>query len=72
VATDSTGSRIGAKQVIIGILVLVFLVFAIANFEDAEVSLVFHTFTMPLVVVIVGSGAIGFLIGWFVGRNRNE
>lgn len=71
-SNGSSGSRVSAKQVLVGILILVVVILAIANFEDAEVSLVFHTFTMPLVVVIVGSAAVGFLIGWFLGRNRND
>jgi uncharacterized integral membrane protein len=55
----------------IGALVLLVVVFAVANLEDAEVSLVFHTFTVPLVVVIIGSALVGWVIGWFMGRNRN-
>jgi uncharacterized integral membrane protein len=69
---NENGRSISAKQVVVGILVVVVVALAIANLDDAEVSLVFHTFTMPLIVVIVGAAAIGWVIGWFMGRNRNE
>ena len=69
---NENGRSISAKQVVVGILVVVVVALAIANLDDAEVSLVFHTFTMPLIVVIVGAAVIGWVIGWFMGRNRNE
>jgi len=72
VANESSGSRIGAKQVIIGILILVVVILAIANSGRVEVDFVFHSFEMRLFLVIVGSALIGFLIGWFMGRNRNN
>ena len=64
--------KVGAKQVIVGILVVVVIVLAIANSNKVKVDLLVHDFTMPLFVVIVGSDVIGFLIGWFVGRNRDD
>jgi len=72
VANGSSGRRITGKQVLVGVLVLVIVVLAIANSGKVKVDFVFHSFEMRLFLVIVGSAAIGFLIGWFVGRNRNE
>lgn len=68
----SGGSRITAKQVLVGVLILVVVVLAIANSSKVKVDFVLHSFTMPLFLVIVGSAVIGFLIGWFVGRNRSS
>ena len=68
----SGGSRITAKQVVVGVLVLVVVVLAIANSDDVKVDFVFHSFTMPLFLVIVGSAVIGWLIGWYMGRNRTD
>lgn len=72
-ANGSSGGKggIGAKQIIVGVLILVVIVLAIANSNKVKVDLLIHDFTMPLFVVIVGSAVIGFLIGWFVGRNRD-
>ena len=70
-ANDSTdGRRITAKQVIIGVLVLVVVVLAIANLEDTKVDFVVADITMPLFLVIVGSALIGWVVGWFMARGR--
>lgn len=67
---DGGGRNISAKQVIIGVLILVVVILAIANSGKVKVDFVVGNIEMRLFVVIVGSALIGFLIGWFVGRNR--
>src|SRR3954451_19550868 len=47
-------SRENARRIAIGILAAVALLFAILNFEDVDVDLLFGSVTMPLVVVIAG------------------
>ena len=46
-------------QIVVGIVVLVVVIFALANLEDAKVDFVFADVTLPLFFVIVGSGLLG-------------
>jgi uncharacterized integral membrane protein len=68
---SSGGAKINAKQVIVGILILVVVVLAIANSGKVKVDFVVGDVQMRLFVVIVGSAVVGWLIGWFMGRNRD-
>lgn len=70
-ADEQARSGITAKQVIVGILVLVVVILAIANAGKVKVDFVVGDVQMRLFVVIVGSAVIGWVIGWFMGRNRN-
>jgi uncharacterized integral membrane protein len=65
---DARSGRENARRVAIAILAAVALLFAILNFEDVKVDLLFGSVTMPLVVVIAGCLLIGGLIGAYVGR----
>jgi len=60
--------RDNARRVAIGILAAVALLFAVLNFEDVKVDLLFGSVTMPLVIVIAGCLLIGGLIGAYLGR----
>jgi uncharacterized integral membrane protein len=72
VANESTGGRrVSVKQVIVGVLVLVVVVLAIANSKRVKVDFVVTDITMPLFLVIVGSALIGWIVGWFMGRSRD-
>ncbi len=57
-----------ARRIAIGILGAVALLFAILNFEDVKVDLLFGSVTMPLVIVIAACLLIGGLIGAYLGR----
>ncbi|HET6449634.1 MAG TPA: LapA family protein [Conexibacter sp.] len=67
---DAAGrsKRENARRLAIGILAAAALVFAILNFEDVKVDLLFGSVTMPLVIVIAGCLLIGGLIGAYLGR----
>lgn len=69
--SSSGGRRVTAKQVIVGILILVVVVLAIANSSKVKVDFVFGDVQMRLFLVIVGSALIGWVVGWFMGRNRD-
>jgi uncharacterized integral membrane protein len=69
---DGGGRNISAKQVMVGVLILVVVILAIANSGKTKVDFVVGDVEMPLFLVIVGSALVGFLIGWFVGRNRTS
>ena len=72
-ANDNPGGRrINAKQVIVGVLILVVVILAIANSKKVKVDFVVADITMPLFLVIVGSALIGWLVGWFMGRGRGK
>lgn len=60
--------RESARRVAIAILAGVALLFAILNFDDVKVHLLFGTVTMPLVIVIAGCLLIGGLLGGYLGR----
>ena len=63
---------ISPRQVVIGILALVLIAFAIANFERIKVSfLLFETQARVVTVIAVAAG-LGFVIGYFVGRPSRE
>lgn len=59
------------RHVVVAIFGVLLLVFAILNFERVDVDFGFGTVRGPLVVVIALSAALGFVIGWLVGRRRN-
>jgi uncharacterized integral membrane protein len=61
-------SVIGVKQVIIAILAIVLIVFAVANFRQVRVNFLLFDTDARLVTVIVVAAALGFVIGYFVGR----
>jgi len=52
------------------ILVLVVLVFALANFQDIKIDVVFGSVTMPLFFVITVPALLGFGAGMLVQRRR--
>jgi uncharacterized integral membrane protein len=65
-------SRIKPHHVVVGICVVVLAVFALANIDDVRVDFAFDTVRAPLVVVIFLCALLGFVIGWFIGRRRND
>jgi uncharacterized integral membrane protein len=62
----SSGVRV--KQVVAGIVILVLVIFAIANFQRVEVNFLLFTTRARVVTVIVVAALLGFVAGWFVGR----
>lgn len=52
--------RLIVTLTLLGLIVLV----ALQNIRPAEVSVLFWTFQMPLIVVIILSYAVGLIVGW--------
>ncbi|HKG04117.1 MAG TPA: LapA family protein [Conexibacter sp.] len=71
-AAGDRSKRDNARRIAIGILAAVALLFAVLNFEDVEVDLLFGSVTMPLVIVIAACLLIGGLIGAYVGRRSRR
>jgi uncharacterized integral membrane protein len=65
-------SGITPRQVIIVLFAIVLIAFAIANFEYVNVSFLLFESRARLVTVIVVAAALGFVIGYFVGRPTRE
>lgn len=61
-------SGITPRQVLIGLLAIVLIAFGIANFDQVEVNFLLFQSQARLVTVIVVAAALGFVIGYFVGR----
>jgi uncharacterized integral membrane protein len=55
-------------RVLIGLLAIVLVVFAIANFERVDVNFLLFETRARVVTVIAVAGALGFVIGYFVAR----
>lgn len=70
-ADGGNGRNIGPKQILVGVLILVVVVLAIANSGRVTVDLVVGNVEMRLFLVIVGSALIGWVVGWFMGRSRD-
>lgn len=60
------------RQVIVALLAIVLIAFAIANFRTVQVSFLLFTTQARVVTVIAVAAALGFVIGYFVGRPSRE
>jgi uncharacterized integral membrane protein len=65
-------SGITPRQILIGILAILLIAFAIANFEPVKVSFLLFESQARVVTVIAVAGILGFVIGYFVGRPNRE
>lgn len=70
-ATQRSRSE-STRRIAIAILAGVAVLFAVLNFEDVKVDLLFGSVTMPLVIVIAGCLLIGGLIGAFLTRRHKS
>lgn len=61
-----------SRRIAVAILAGVAVLFAVLNFEDVRVDLLFGSVTMPLVIVIAGCLLIGGLIGWYAAGRRGR
>ena len=68
----ATGWRPSPRQIGGIALIVVIVVFALLNFADAEVDLLFTTVTMPLVSVIAACALIGFGAGYLFARHLEK
>ena len=63
---------IGPMHVVVAICLVVLLVFALVNLNQVNVDFVFTSVDVSLIIVIALCAGLGFVIGWFVGRRRNN
>lgn len=65
-------SSITPRRVVIVVFAILLLVFAVVNFDPVNVNFLLFDSDARLFTVIVVSAALGFIIGYFVGRPSRE
>jgi len=65
-------SGVTPRQALIAVLAILLLAFGIANFERVEVSFLLFSTQARVITVIAVAGALGFVIGYFIGRPTRE
>jgi uncharacterized integral membrane protein len=70
--SEPTSRRFGAAQITVAVVAIILLVFALVNLDDVPIDFVVDTVNTPLILVIVICAALGFVLGWFVGRRRDN
>jgi len=64
-------SKPSPKMITAAVLVVLIVLFAIANSQTVTIHWWFITTTQtPMIVVIAGCGLIGFAVGWMFARRR--
>lgn len=65
--------RAAARLVVLALLVVYAIAFVVLNTEDVEVSFVFFSATVSLIVALVLVGLIGAVVGWLArGQARRR
>ena len=65
-------SSITPRRVVIVLLAILLLIFAVVNFDPVNVNFLLFDSDARLFTVIAVSAALGFAIGYFVGRPSRE
>jgi len=65
-------SGVKPRQIVIAIAAVILVAFGIANFDTVNVSFLVFDSDARLVTVIAFSAALGFVLGYFVGRPSKE
>lgn len=65
-------SAVTPRRVVIAIFAMLLLVFAVVNFDPVNVNFLLFDSDARLFTVIAVSAALGFVIGYFVGRPSRE
>lgn len=64
---------IGVPWILGGVGFVLLLIFAIQNSDRVDVDFLFFDAQVRVVVVILVAAALGFVVGWAIGRpNRSE
>ena len=62
----------GAKGIVLIILLVGIVIFAVQNFQPVEIRLLFWQISAPAVLTIVVCFLLGFLAGWFFRWSRER
>jgi len=58
------------KTITAAVLVVLIVLFAVANSQTATIHWIVTTTQTPMIVVIAGCGLVGFVAGWMFARRR--
>lgn len=61
-----------ARLWLMGIAALVALVFILLNSQEVKIRFLFATTTAPLIFALAISTALGFIVGYLMGRFRDQ
>jgi len=61
-------SRLSLRTIVVTVLVVLVVVLAVLNKDEAKINLIFFNRELPLFIVIVLAGLIGFIAGWLTTR----
>lgn len=64
--------RPSGRQIVGGVIAVALLVFIVTNTDDAHVSLIVRTVTMPLWIALAGTAILGVLVGIGLGARRTK
>ena len=69
-APERTG--VTPRQILIAVFAVLLVVFAVANFKPVDVNFLLFQTRARVITVVVVAGALGFLLGWLVGRPTRD
>lgn len=64
------GRGVGAKAVLVGVLVVVVLIVILQNRDEVRLDILMFNVTWPLWILLAAVAAISSAAGWFAGRTR--
>lgn len=64
--------RPSGRQIAGGLIAVLLLIFIVTNTDDAAVTLVVTTVTMPLWLVLAGTALLGVIVGMGLGSRRTK
>lgn len=64
--------RPSGRQIVGVVIAIVLLIFIVTNTEDANVTMVVTTVTLPLWLVLAGTAILGVLVGMGLGARRTK
>jgi uncharacterized integral membrane protein len=69
---EPAGRSISGKQILIGVLLVVAIVFAIVNHNPVQTNFLFFTVETPHWIGLVINFALGAGVGWFLCSRRSS
>lgn len=64
--------RPSGRQIVGAVIAIVLLIFIVTNTEDANVTVLVTTVTLPLWLVLAGTAVLGVLVGMGLGARRTK
>lgn len=58
------------RVIVVAVLGVLLGVFGVLNSQTVRIHWIVTTSNVPLIVVILGCGLIGFVVGWLLARHR--